>query len=71
MASISAYEADAAMPVVNVTKEICRLAMQAGHADQDYAALCAFSSSVVARDTHFRIVLMKSNGEVVHVHEYA
>ena len=50
LAAISAYEADVAMPVVNVVKEMYRLAMQEGHADQDYAAIFAFSSRA-ARDS--------------------
>jgi len=42
LASISGYEAGVALPVVNVTKEMYRLAMSEGHADQDYAAIYAF-----------------------------
>jgi 3-hydroxyisobutyrate dehydrogenase/glyoxylate/succinic semialdehyde reductase len=39
LASVSAYEAGVAMPVVNVTKEIYRLAMQDGLADLDFSAV--------------------------------
>jgi len=39
LASVSAYEAGVAMPVVNVTKEIYRLAMRAGLADLDFSAV--------------------------------
>jgi 3-hydroxyisobutyrate dehydrogenase-like beta-hydroxyacid dehydrogenase len=42
LASISAYEADVPMPVANVTKELYRLAMREGYADQDYGAIYAF-----------------------------
>jgi 3-hydroxyisobutyrate dehydrogenase/glyoxylate/succinic semialdehyde reductase len=42
LASISAYEAGVPMAVVNVTKEIYRLAMNDGYADQDFAAIYAF-----------------------------
>jgi len=50
LASISAYEGDVAMPVVNATKELYRRAMQEGYADQDYGAIYAFSSRAVPRD---------------------
>ena len=39
LASVSAYEAGVAMPVVNVTKEIYRLAMRHGLADLDFSAV--------------------------------
>jgi 3-hydroxyisobutyrate dehydrogenase-like beta-hydroxyacid dehydrogenase len=39
LASVSAYEAGVAMPVVNVTKEIYRLAMGEGLADLDFSAV--------------------------------
>ncbi len=39
LASVSAYEAGVAMPVVNVTKEIYRLAMRHGLADLDFSAI--------------------------------
>ena len=42
LASISGYEAGVPMPVVNVTKELYRLAMREGYADQDYGAIFAF-----------------------------
>jgi hypothetical protein len=42
LASISGYEAGVPMPVVNVTKELYRLAMREGHADQDYGAIYAY-----------------------------
>ena len=51
LASISAYEGDVAMPVVNATKELYRRAMQEGYADQDYGAIYAFSSRAVPRDS--------------------
>jgi 3-hydroxyisobutyrate dehydrogenase-like beta-hydroxyacid dehydrogenase len=45
LASISGYEAGVALPVVNVTKEIYRLAMREGYADQDFVAIYAFLNS--------------------------
>jgi 3-hydroxyisobutyrate dehydrogenase-like beta-hydroxyacid dehydrogenase len=42
LASVSAYEAGVAMPVVNITKELYRLAMRDGLADQDFSALYTF-----------------------------
>jgi len=42
LASISGYEAGVPMPVVNVTKEIYRLAMREGYADRDYGSIYAF-----------------------------
>jgi 3-hydroxyisobutyrate dehydrogenase/glyoxylate/succinic semialdehyde reductase len=42
LASISGYEAGVPLPVVNVTKEIYRLAMRDGYADQDYGSIYAF-----------------------------
>jgi 3-hydroxyisobutyrate dehydrogenase/glyoxylate/succinic semialdehyde reductase len=50
LASISAYEAGMAMPVVNVTKELYRLAMRHGYADLDYSALYAFVNSTASAD---------------------
>jgi 3-hydroxyisobutyrate dehydrogenase/glyoxylate/succinic semialdehyde reductase len=50
LASISAYEAGVAMPVANVAKEIYRLAMRAGYADQDFSALYAFVNQPSAAD---------------------
>jgi 3-hydroxyisobutyrate dehydrogenase/glyoxylate/succinic semialdehyde reductase len=45
LASVSGYEAGVPMPVVNVTKEIYRLAMREGYADQDYGAIYAFATA--------------------------
>jgi len=39
LASVSAYEAGVAMPLTNVTKEIYRLAMRAGHDTEDFSAI--------------------------------
>jgi 3-hydroxyisobutyrate dehydrogenase-like beta-hydroxyacid dehydrogenase len=39
LATLSAYEADVAMPLTNVTKEIYRLAMRDGHATEDFSAI--------------------------------
>jgi 3-hydroxyisobutyrate dehydrogenase-like beta-hydroxyacid dehydrogenase len=45
LASVSGYEAGVALPVMNVTKEIYRLAMREGYADQDFGAIYAFLNS--------------------------
>jgi 3-hydroxyisobutyrate dehydrogenase/glyoxylate/succinic semialdehyde reductase len=50
LASISGYEAGVPMPVANVAKEIYRLAMREGYADQDFAALYAFLNEPAAPD---------------------
>jgi 3-hydroxyisobutyrate dehydrogenase/glyoxylate/succinic semialdehyde reductase len=42
LASVTGYEAGVAMPVANVTKEIYRLAMREGLADQDFSAIYTF-----------------------------
>ena len=42
LASISGYEAGVPLPVVNVTKEIYRLAMREGYADLDFGSLYEF-----------------------------
>ena len=42
LASISGYEAGVPLPVVNVTKELYRLAMRDGYADRDYGSIYAF-----------------------------
>jgi 3-hydroxyisobutyrate dehydrogenase-like beta-hydroxyacid dehydrogenase len=44
LASISGYESGVPMPVVNATKEIYKLAMREGYADQDYGAIYAFEN---------------------------
>ena len=52
LASISGYEASVPMPVVNVTKELYRLAMAEGFADQDYSAIYAFLNRAADRDAN-------------------
>jgi 3-hydroxyisobutyrate dehydrogenase-like beta-hydroxyacid dehydrogenase len=42
LASVSAYESGAAMPLTNVAKEIYRFAMQAGDGEKDFSAICGF-----------------------------
>jgi 3-hydroxyisobutyrate dehydrogenase/glyoxylate/succinic semialdehyde reductase len=39
LASVSAYETGAAMPVTNVAKEIYRLAIREGHGEEDFSAI--------------------------------
>jgi len=39
LASVSAYESGAAMPLTNAAKELYRLAMREGHASQDFSAI--------------------------------
>jgi 3-hydroxyisobutyrate dehydrogenase/glyoxylate/succinic semialdehyde reductase len=43
LASVSAYEAGVAMPLMNVTKEIYRLAMRGGHDTEDFSAIYEFT----------------------------
>lgn len=45
MAAVAAYEAGAALPVGNSTKEVFRLAMRQGFAEQDFSALYAFMTA--------------------------
>jgi 3-hydroxyisobutyrate dehydrogenase-like beta-hydroxyacid dehydrogenase len=45
LASVSAYEAGVAMPVTNLTKEIYRFAMGAGHESEDFSAIYDFMMS--------------------------
>jgi 3-hydroxyisobutyrate dehydrogenase/glyoxylate/succinic semialdehyde reductase len=45
LAAISGYEAGVALPIVNVTKEIYRMAMRDGYADLDYGSIYAFVTS--------------------------
>ena len=50
LASVSAYESGAAMPVVHATKELYRLAMRGGFAEQDFSAIYEFLNPPVNRD---------------------
>jgi 3-hydroxyisobutyrate dehydrogenase-like beta-hydroxyacid dehydrogenase len=43
LASVSAYESGVAMPVTNATKEVYRLAMREGHANDDFSAIYEFA----------------------------
>ncbi len=43
LASVSAYEAGMAMPLMNVVKEIYRLAMRGGHETEDFSAIYEFA----------------------------
>ena len=45
LAAISGYEAGVPLPVVNVTKEVYRMAMREGYADLDYGSIYAFANS--------------------------
>jgi 3-hydroxyisobutyrate dehydrogenase/glyoxylate/succinic semialdehyde reductase len=42
LASVSAYETGAAMPLTNVAKEIYRLAIREGYGDKDFSAIYDF-----------------------------
>jgi 3-hydroxyisobutyrate dehydrogenase/glyoxylate/succinic semialdehyde reductase len=44
LASVSAYETGAAMPLTNVAKEIYRLAIREGDGEKDFSAICDFLS---------------------------
>ena len=43
LASVSAYEAGVAMPLMNVVKEIYRLAIRGGHETEDFSAIYEFA----------------------------
>ena len=43
LASVSAYEVGVAMPLMNVVKEIYRLAMRGGHETEDFSAIYEFA----------------------------
>ena len=45
LASVSAFESGVAMPVTNAAKELYRLAMMAGHAIEDFAAIYEYLAS--------------------------
>src|SRR6266404_1795754 len=45
LATVSAYESGVATPLTNITKEVYRLAMIAGHAIQDFSAVCVYLAS--------------------------
>lgn len=45
LASVSAFETGVALPLTNSTKEIYRLAMRNGHANEDFSAIYAFLSN--------------------------
>jgi 3-hydroxyisobutyrate dehydrogenase/glyoxylate/succinic semialdehyde reductase len=45
LATVSAYESGVAMPQTNVTKEIYRLAMRAGHGTEDFSAVYEYLSN--------------------------
>ena len=49
LASVSAYEIGAAMPLTNVAKEIYQLAIQNGNGDKDFSAICGFLANGGAR----------------------
>jgi 3-hydroxyisobutyrate dehydrogenase-like beta-hydroxyacid dehydrogenase len=42
LASVSAYESGVALPLTNSAKEIYRLAMRNGHANEDFSAVCDY-----------------------------
>jgi 3-hydroxyisobutyrate dehydrogenase-like beta-hydroxyacid dehydrogenase len=67
LASVSGYEVGSPMPVVNAAKELYRLAMRDGHADQDFSAICAFVSGTPAEATRTRAYLAPSVREAVDV----
>lgn len=51
LASVSAYETGAAMPLTNVAKEVYQLAIQNGNGDKDFSAVCGFLANGAARLT--------------------
>src|SRR5437016_9264535 len=44
LASLSAYESGVATPLTNITKEVYRLAMRAGHDAEDFSAIYEFTT---------------------------
>lgn len=42
LATVSAYESGAALPLTNVAKEIYRLAIRAGNGEKDFSAICGY-----------------------------
>ena len=50
LASVSAYEAGVAMPLMNVVKEIYRLAMRGGHETNDFSAIYEFAMGDQAKN---------------------
>src|SRR6266702_5846351 len=46
LASVSAYESGAAMPLTNAAKELYRLAMREGHATQDFSAVYDYLTTI-------------------------
>ncbi|HWW00342.1 MAG TPA: NAD(P)-dependent oxidoreductase [Candidatus Acidoferrum sp.] len=51
LASVSAYEVGAAMPLTNVAKEIYRLAIREGRGDQDFSAICGYLAQEHGEDS--------------------
>lgn len=45
LASVSAFESGVAIPITNVAKELYLLAMRAGHATEDFSAICEYLAS--------------------------
>jgi 3-hydroxyisobutyrate dehydrogenase/glyoxylate/succinic semialdehyde reductase len=50
LASVSAYEAGVAMPLMNVTKEMYRLAMRGGHDTEDFSAIYEFAMGDIGKE---------------------
>lgn len=48
LATMSAYETGAAMPLTNVAKEIYQLAIQNGNGDKDFSAICGYLANGAA-----------------------
>ena len=61
LASVSAYESGAAIPVTNAAKELYRLAMMEGHAIQDFSAIYKYVASDGEPAEHGIIKMMKTN----------
>jgi len=50
LASVSAYETGVALPVTNSAKELYRLAIRSGRANQDFSAIYDYLTNTVGRD---------------------
>lgn len=52
LASVSAYETGAAIPLTNAAKEMYQFAIQNGNGDKDFSAICGFLATGAARVMH-------------------
>ena len=60
LASVSAYEAGMPMPLMNVTKEIYRLAMRGGHDTKDFSAIYEFATGDNGKERELNSLAIRS-----------